>query len=72
MGKGSQRITASGDSENNGLGSRKAHNVSRGPQEDCGVSAGKVGESKSSAKEGCLDRTSHLTLTDTNESPTVD
>jgi hypothetical protein len=54
MGKGSQRITASGDSENNGLGSCETHHVSRSPQEDRSISAGKVGENKSAAEKGCL------------------
>jgi hypothetical protein len=54
MGKGSEGIAASScDSEDNGLGSCKAHHVSSSPQEDCGVSAGEVGEVES-RKEGCL------------------
>jgi hypothetical protein len=55
MGKGSEGIPASdGDSENNELGSCKAHHVSGSPQEDRSISAGKVGENKGAAKEGCL------------------
>jgi hypothetical protein len=64
MGEGKKRIAASGcESEDNGRVSYKAHYVSLGPQEDRSVSTCKVGENKSSAEEGCLDRTSHLTLT---------
>jgi hypothetical protein len=55
MGKGSEGVTAgSDDSENNGLGSRKAHHVNGSPQEDRSISAGKVGQIKSSTEEGCL------------------
>jgi hypothetical protein len=72
MGEGSERVAASGDSKNNHRGSCEAHNVSSCPQEDWGVSAGKVGESEGATEKGRLDRTSHLTPTDRHESPTVD
>jgi hypothetical protein len=55
MGKGSWGIAANCDSENNGLGSRKAHHVSGSPQEDCSISESAVGENKGAAKEGCVD-----------------
>jgi len=56
MGKGSQRITTSGDSENNGLGSCEAHHVSISPEEDCSISEGEVGEAEGgAAEEGCLE-----------------
>jgi hypothetical protein len=71
MGKGSEWVAANQARENT-PGSCEAHDVSSSPQEDCSVSESAVGENKSAAEEGCLDRTSHLTLTDTNESPTVD
>jgi hypothetical protein len=54
MGEGSQRITTSRDSENNGLGSCKAHHVSSGSQEDCCVSAGKVGEGEGATEKSRL------------------
>ena len=55
MGEGSEGIAASGDSENNGLGSCEAHHVSSSPQEDRGVSESAVGENKGAAEEGCLE-----------------
>jgi hypothetical protein len=71
MGEGEEGIAASScDGKNNGLGSCKAHHVSSSPQEDRSVSTCAVGENKSSAEKGRIDR--HLMLTDTNESPTVD
>jgi hypothetical protein len=55
MGESKKRIAASScDSENNGLGSCEAHYVGFSPQEDRGVSAGKVGEVEG-RKEGCVD-----------------
>jgi hypothetical protein len=55
MGKGSEGIAASsGDGEDNGPGSCKAHHVSISPEEDRGVSAGTVGEVES-RNEGCLE-----------------
>jgi len=53
MGKGSQRITARADSENNCLSSCEAHDVSSSSKEDRGVPAGQMGKSKA-AEEGCL------------------
>ena len=54
MGEGKKRIAASRcDSENNGLGSCKAHHVRVSPQEDRSGTASKVGEVES-RKEGCL------------------
>jgi hypothetical protein len=44
LGEGSYRITISEDTEGNGLGSCEALYVCGSPQEDCSVSAGKVGE----------------------------
>jgi len=73
MGKGSERVAASiGDSENNGVSSCEAHHVSRCPQEDCSVSAGKVGEVEVRKEGGLEAGQSIYTLTDTHESPTVD
>jgi hypothetical protein len=52
MGKSSQRITTSGDSENNTFGFHEAHYVSSSPQEDRSFSKSKVGEVKGGAEEG--------------------
>jgi len=54
VGKDSQRITASGDSQNNGLGSYEAHYVGSGPQKDCHVSTCAVGKVEG-RKEGRLE-----------------
>jgi hypothetical protein len=54
MGEGSQRITANGDSENNGLSSCEAHHVTRCPQEGRSGTAGAVGEGEGAAEKGCL------------------
>jgi hypothetical protein len=51
VGEGSEWIEAS-SGENNRFGSCKAHHVSIGPQEDCGGTAGAVGEGKGAAEEG--------------------
>jgi hypothetical protein len=56
MGEGPYRITTSGDTEDNGLGSCEAHYVGVSPQEDRSVPASEVGKNKSSAEEGCIDR----------------
>jgi hypothetical protein len=54
MGKGSERIAArSNDSKTNRFGSCKAHHVSGRPEEDRGVSKGKMGEDQT-AEEGCI------------------
>jgi hypothetical protein len=50
MGKGSRGITANCRGENNGLGSREAHDVSSSPEEDRGISKGAVGEIKGRAE----------------------
>jgi hypothetical protein len=52
MGENSERIAADGGDNNNEFGSREAHHVSSGPQEDCGVPKGAVGEVESGAEEG--------------------
>jgi hypothetical protein len=52
MGKGSEWIAAGSDSENNGIGSRKAHHVSGSSQEDCCVSKSEMGEVEGAAEEG--------------------
>jgi hypothetical protein len=45
MGESKQRIAASScHGENNGLGSREAHHVSRSPEEDRSGTAGEVGK----------------------------
>jgi hypothetical protein len=44
MGKSQEGIAASSGNSEKGQGSCKAHDVSLRPPEDCGVSAGKVGE----------------------------
>jgi len=54
MGKGSERIAASsGGSETDGLGSYEAHDVGVRASEDCGSSAGKVGEGEAT-EESCV------------------
>ena len=56
MGKGSSGIAArNNDGKTNGFGSCKAHHVSGRPQEDRGVSTGKMGEDQT-AEEGCIVR----------------
>jgi hypothetical protein len=56
MGESKKRIAASScDSENNGLGTSKAHHVSSRPQKDRGVSAGKVGEIEGASEESGID-----------------
>jgi hypothetical protein len=53
MGKGSEWIAASGGgSENNWLGSCKAHHVRISPQEDRVGTAGEMGEGEGAAEEG--------------------
>jgi hypothetical protein len=56
MGKRSQRITASGDRENNGLDFCETHHVSSSPQEDRSVPTSEMGQAESSAEEGCIVR----------------
>jgi len=52
MGKGSEGTEASsGESENNWLGSCKAHHVGGSPQEDRGGTAGAVGEGTGGEEE---------------------
>jgi hypothetical protein len=54
MGKGSEGIAINRDSEDNGLGSCEAHHVGISASEDRGGTAGKMGEGKGTAEEGCL------------------
>ena len=51
MGECSEGVAANGTSESNGLGTCEAHHVTSGPQEDCGVPAGAVGQGET-AEEG--------------------
>jgi len=54
MGKSPEGIAAgSNDGKTNGFGSCKAHHVSGRPEEDRGVSAGKMGKDQA-AEEGCI------------------
>jgi len=53
MGKGSEGVATSSDSETNGLGSCEAHHLSSRSEEDCGISTGKMGENQASEK-GCV------------------
>jgi hypothetical protein len=57
VGKDSPRVATNRVSENYyGLGSGEAHDVSSSPQEDCGVSTGKVGEVEGGKKGGIESR----------------
>jgi hypothetical protein len=52
MGEGSEWIAASGWGENNGLDTCEARHVRISPQEDCGGTAGEMGEGEGCAEEG--------------------